>query len=66
MGFGSFVMDMYNTGSDLDLSINFGNPSVQFPREKKIQTLRKFAKKFYSLQSILASVPTSSFLKLLL
>ncbi|XP_056168556.1 protein HESO1-like [Syzygium oleosum] len=50
VGFGSFVMDMYNTGSDLDLSINFGNPSVQFPREKKIQTLRKFAKKFYSLQ----------------
>ncbi|KAF8023025.1 hypothetical protein BT93_F0501 [Corymbia citriodora subsp. variegata] len=50
VGFGSFVMDMYSTGSDLDLSINFGNPSVQFPREKKIQTLRKFAKKFYSLQ----------------
>ncbi|XP_048140118.1 protein HESO1-like isoform X2 [Rhodamnia argentea] len=50
VGFGSFVMDMYTTGSDLDLSINFGNPSVQFPREKKIQTLRKFAKKFYSLQ----------------
>lgn len=50
-GFGSFVMDMFSIGSDLDLSVNFGNIVGTFPRDMKIKTLRKFAKKFYSLQS---------------
>ncbi|BFG30378.1 hypothetical protein CerSpe_166520 [Prunus speciosa] len=49
-GFGSFVMDMFSIGSDLDLSVNFGNIVGTFPRDMKIKTLRKFAKKFYSLQ----------------
>ncbi|XP_075492254.1 protein HESO1-like isoform X2 [Primulina tabacum] len=48
--FGSFVMDLFSPTSDLDLSVNF-NTNAHFPREKKIQTLRKFAKKLYSLQS---------------
>ncbi|KAB2597141.1 poly(A) RNA polymerase GLD2-like [Pyrus ussuriensis x Pyrus communis] len=48
--FGSFVMDMFSVGSDLVLSVNFGNISRKFPREMKIRTLRKFDKKFYSLQ----------------
>ncbi|XP_073310331.1 protein HESO1-like isoform X3 [Primulina huaijiensis] len=48
--FGSFVMDLFSATSDLDLSVNF-NTNAHFPREKKIQTLRKFAKKLYSLQS---------------
>lgn len=48
--FGSFVMDLFSTTSDLDLSVNF-NANADFSREKKIQTLRKFAKKLYSLQS---------------
>ncbi|XP_061354677.1 protein HESO1-like isoform X2 [Gastrolobium bilobum] len=48
-GFGSFVMDMFNYKSDLDLSINFNN-SIEVPRKKKIQTLRKFAKKLLSIQ----------------
>ncbi|PIN21560.1 S-M checkpoint control protein CID1 [Handroanthus impetiginosus] len=49
--FGSFVMDLFGTTSDLDLSVNFNTATVPFPREKKIQTLRKFAKKLYALQS---------------
>lgn len=49
--FGSFLMDMFTTGSDLDLSVNFSNQNVELPREKKIQCLRKFAKRFYALQS---------------
>ncbi|CAL2257528.1 unnamed protein product [Prunus armeniaca] len=49
-GFGSFVMDMFSIGSDLDLSVNFGNIVGTFPRDMKIKILRKFAKKFYSLQ----------------
>ncbi|KAG9134473.1 hypothetical protein Leryth_019928 [Lithospermum erythrorhizon] len=48
--FGSFSMDIFDAKSDLDLSVNFGNGSVELPREKKIQTLRKFAKKLYALQ----------------
>ncbi|CAA0834671.1 Nucleotidyltransferase family protein [Striga hermonthica] len=50
--FGSFVMDLFSTSSDLDLSVNFRSTSDPFPREKKIQTLRKFARKLYALQSI--------------
>ncbi|KAI3445374.1 hypothetical protein Pfo_002039 [Paulownia fortunei] len=49
--FGSFVMDLFSTTSDLDLSVNFSTTAVPFPREKKIQTLRKFAKKLYAIQS---------------
>ncbi|KAF5745063.1 terminal uridylyltransferase 7-like [Tripterygium wilfordii] len=49
--FGSFVMDMFSAGSDLDLSINFSGNAVELSRDKKIKTLWKFAKKLYSLQS---------------
>ncbi|GAA0148534.1 nucleotidyltransferase [Lithospermum erythrorhizon] len=49
--FGSFSMDIFDAKSDLDLSVNFGNGSVELPREKKIQTLRKFARKLYALQN---------------
>ncbi|CAI9780513.1 unnamed protein product [Fraxinus pennsylvanica] len=48
--FGSFLMDLFSPTSDLDLSVNFSTNEVEFPREKKIQTLRKFAKKLYALQ----------------
>ncbi|XP_059309942.1 protein HESO1-like [Lycium ferocissimum] len=44
-------MDLFHSKSDLDLSINFDNNSVKFSHEKKIQTLRKFARKLYALQS---------------
>ncbi|XP_042053954.1 protein HESO1-like [Salvia splendens] len=50
--FGSFVMDLFSTTSDLDLSVNFSTGGVNFPREKKIQTLRKFARKLYAIQSM--------------
>lgn len=49
--FGSFVMDLFHSKSDLDLSVNFDNSSVKVSHEKKIQTLRKFARKLYALQS---------------
>ncbi|KAK4341576.1 hypothetical protein RND71_040077 [Anisodus tanguticus] len=49
--FGSFVMDLFHSKSDLDLSVNFDNSSVKFSHEKKIQTLRKFARKLYALQT---------------
>ncbi|CAA2963590.1 Hypothetical predicted protein [Olea europaea subsp. europaea] len=49
--FGSFLMDLFSTTSDLDLSVNFSSNAIEFPREKKIQTLRKFAKKLYAQQS---------------
>ncbi|KAM3202661.1 hypothetical protein P3L10_030285 [Capsicum annuum] len=49
--FGSFSMDLFCAKSDLNLSVNFTNRKVNITREKKIQTLRKFAKKFYLLQS---------------
>ncbi|KAI4381621.1 hypothetical protein MLD38_007680 [Melastoma candidum] len=48
-GFGSFIMDLYSSGSDLDLSINF-EISESFPREKQMETLRKFTRKLYSLR----------------
>lgn len=51
-GFGSFLMDMFSAGSDLDLSINFGNYEVEVSRAKRIQTLRKFEKKLKALQRI--------------
>ncbi|KAL8521764.1 hypothetical protein ACS0TY_012059 [Phlomoides rotata] len=49
--FGSFVMDLFTTSSDLDLSVNFKKVTDPFPREKKIKTLRKFARKLYAIQS---------------
>ncbi|MFS7918482.1 putative polynucleotide adenylyltransferase [Helianthus anomalus] len=49
--FGSFSMDFFTPESDLDLSINFPDSPLVFPREQKIKTLRKFSKKLYSLQS---------------
>lgn len=54
--FGSFVMDLFSSTSDLDLSVNFSTSGVDFPREKKIQTLRKFARKLYAIQSIISSL----------
>ncbi|XP_055835806.1 uncharacterized protein LOC129904285 isoform X2 [Solanum dulcamara] len=48
--FGSFSMDLFCAKSDLDLSVNFTNRKVNMTREKKIQTLMKFAKMFYILQ----------------
>lgn len=50
-GFGSFIMDMFSPGSDLDLSINFGSADAECSREKKIQALKKFSKKLHALQS---------------
>lgn len=49
--FGSVLMDLFSVRSDLDLSVNFGKNGVEVTREKKIQTLRKFARKFYALKS---------------
>ena len=48
--YGSFVMDMYSSQSDLDVSINFGNGTSEIPREKKLEILKRFAKKLRSLQ----------------
>ncbi|CAH8267550.1 unnamed protein product [Arabidopsis lyrata] len=48
--YGSFVMDMYSSQSDLDVSINFGNGTPELPREKKLEILKRFAKKLRSLQ----------------
>lgn len=49
--FGSFVMDIFCAGSDIDLSVNFSNIAVEVSRQKRIETLKKFAKKFRTLQS---------------
>jgi len=43
-------MDMYSSQSDLDVSINFGNGTSEIPREKKLEILKRFAKKLRSLQ----------------
>ncbi|XP_058756572.1 protein HESO1-like [Vicia villosa] len=48
--YGSFVMDIFNEKSDLDLSINFSKDSIEISRQKKIDTLRKFSKKLRSIQ----------------
>lgn len=55
--FGSFVMDIFNEKSDIDLSINFSN-SIEVTRQKKIETLRKFSSKLRSLQSKLSTSST--------
>lgn len=41
--FGSFTMDLFTSNSDLDLSINFSNEMVDFPRDRKISVLRILA-----------------------
>nr|GMD05898.1 protein HESO1-like [Ipomoea batatas] len=46
--FGSFTMDLFAAKSDLDLSVNFSN--VDIPRDRKISTLKKLAKKLNLLQ----------------
>ncbi|XP_019093589.1 PREDICTED: uncharacterized protein LOC109129598 isoform X2 [Camelina sativa] len=48
--YGSFVMDMYTSQSDLDVSINFVNGTSEVTREKKIQILERFAEKLRSLE----------------
>ncbi|XP_021769380.1 protein HESO1-like isoform X2 [Chenopodium quinoa] len=48
--FGSFLMNMFDAKSDLDLSINFNDQLFEADRIAKIKTLRKFAKKFYALR----------------
>ncbi|KAK7282230.1 hypothetical protein RIF29_10854 [Crotalaria pallida] len=48
-GYGSFVMDMFNQKSDLDLSINF-NDLIEVSRMKMKEILRKFSKKLFALQ----------------
>ncbi|WOG89455.1 hypothetical protein DCAR_0208693 [Daucus carota subsp. sativus] len=49
--FGSFVMDLFSSTSDLDLSVNFSDDAAEYPRDQKIKTLRKFLRKFYALKS---------------
>lgn len=50
--FGSFVMDIFTTDSDLDLSLNLSNCSTSnVPRDQKLKVLRKFAKPLYVLQA---------------
>ncbi|KAL2926521.1 Protein HESO1 [Bienertia sinuspersici] len=48
--FGSFLMDVFNAGSDLDLSINFSD-QFETDRNAKRRILKKFAKKFFALRS---------------
>ncbi|KAE9450452.1 hypothetical protein C3L33_17646, partial [Rhododendron williamsianum] len=55
--FGSFLMDIFSPKSDLDLSVNFTKKEGDFPQEKKIQSLRKFAKKLYALRSQVNALP---------
>ncbi|RDX76604.1 Protein HESO1, partial [Mucuna pruriens] len=47
--YGSFVMDMFDKESDLDLSINF-NDSIEVSRQQKVSTLHKFKKKLLLIQ----------------
>lgn len=49
--FGSFSMDIFTSSSDLDLSINFSNDMIHFPRDKKISILRMLSKVLYAQQS---------------
>ncbi|XP_020276746.1 poly(A) RNA polymerase cid11 isoform X1 [Asparagus officinalis] len=49
--FGSFTMDLFTAGSDLDLSVNFSNDyTTEFPRPKKISELKKFTRFLYKVQ----------------
>lgn len=49
--FGSFIMDIFTSKSDLDLSINYSREESIFPRDRMISVLRKFARRLYALQS---------------
>lgn len=49
--FGSFIMDIFTSKSDLDLSINFSREEAVFPRDRMISVLKKFARRLYALQS---------------
>ncbi|GAB4854678.1 hypothetical protein Ancab_023260 [Ancistrocladus abbreviatus] len=49
-GFGSFLMNMFSSQSDLDLSLNFVENAFK-QRKAKINALNKLATKFYDLQS---------------
>eukprot|EP01018_Ginkgo_biloba_P028759 Gb_40855 [translate_table: standard] len=48
--FGSYTMDLFTSGSDLDLSLNLGYTGDVFPRENKIPILKKLTKALYGLQ----------------
>ncbi|XP_057836071.2 protein HESO1 isoform X1 [Cryptomeria japonica] len=48
--FGSYTMDLFTSGSDLDLSVNLGYNGVAFPRENKVKVLRTLSKAFHQLQ----------------
>ncbi|CAA7038202.1 unnamed protein product [Microthlaspi erraticum] len=48
--YGSFVMDMFSSQSDLDVSINFDKGTSHLPRQRKIQILRTFVERLQSLQ----------------
>ncbi|EOA25226.1 hypothetical protein CARUB_v10018539mg, partial [Capsella rubella] len=48
--YGSFLMDMYSSQSDLDLSIVFGNVTSELPHGKKLHILERFAKELRSLE----------------
>ncbi|KAJ8461621.1 hypothetical protein OPV22_034547 [Ensete ventricosum] len=48
--FGSFVMDLFTSSSDLDLSVNFSNDMNNFPRNEKISALGKLSKVLYGHQ----------------
>lgn len=49
--YGSFVMDIFDGKSDLDLSVNF-NDSFEVSRKKTISTLRRFNKKLLHIQRL--------------
>ncbi|GAB2223132.1 hypothetical protein Droror1_Dr00017269 [Drosera rotundifolia] len=48
--FGSFLMDMFSSQSDLDLSINFNDNATVVSRQRQTKTLRRFSQKFNNLQ----------------
>ncbi|KAL9269492.1 HESO1-like protein [Drosera capensis] len=48
--FGSFLMDMFSSQSDLDLSINFNDNASVVSRQRQTKTLRRFGQKFNNLQ----------------
>lgn len=47
---GSFTMEFFTSGSDMDLSLSLGHTGDAFPRKKKIQVLKKLIKALYGLQ----------------
>jgi hypothetical protein len=49
-------MDLFTSGSDLDLSVSLGHTGDAFPRENKIQVLKKLIKALYGLQGIKGSI----------